>query len=72
MSPCTQDIARQLSLAGQEVSSEQCQQKWLSLEEGLRVHQAQAEATGMVPLWAFYARTREVASTVNVRTTGKT
>ncbi|MPC21530.1 hypothetical protein E2C01_014518 [Portunus trituberculatus] len=63
-----QDIALQLSQVGSEVNSEQCQRKWLSLEESLRMHQAQAEATGVLPLWAFYTRTREVASAVNVRT----
>ncbi|KAK8391927.1 hypothetical protein O3P69_017504 [Scylla paramamosain] len=63
-----EDIALQLSQVGSEVNSEQCQRKWLGLEESLRMHQAQAEATGVLPLWAFYTRTREVANTVNVRT----
>ncbi|XP_050717970.1 uncharacterized protein LOC126999428 [Eriocheir sinensis] len=64
-----EDIAGQMSHVGEEVTSEQCQRKWLSLEEGFRVHQAQAEATGVVPLWAHYTRTGEVAEAVSVRTT---
>ncbi|KAG0718487.1 hypothetical protein GWK47_052353 [Chionoecetes opilio] len=63
-----QDIAHQLSQQGPGVSGHQCQHKWLSLEEGLRVHQGQAEATGATPLWAFYTHTLEVADTVHVRT----
>lgn len=64
-----EDIAGQMSHVGEEVTSEQCQRKWLSLEEGFRVHQAQAEATGVVPLWAHYTRIGEVAEAVSVRTT---
>ncbi|KAG7164136.1 putative Myb/SANT-like DNA-binding domain-containing protein 25 [Homarus americanus] len=63
-----QEIAQQMAYEGQEVQSEQCQSKWLNLQEGFQHHQAKAEATGSVSLWTFFTRVRDVVNSLNVVT----
>ncbi|XP_042230613.1 uncharacterized protein LOC121872034 isoform X2 [Homarus americanus] len=62
------EIAQQMAYEGQEVQSEQCQSKWLNLQEGFQHHQAKAEATGSVSLWTFFTRVRDVVNSLNVVT----
>lgn len=62
------EIAEQMVMQGQDVTYEQCQRKWVSLQDGLHLHQNEAEATGCVPLWPLYNKVKDIANAVNVIT----
>lgn len=54
-----------------DVTGEQCQQKWINLQEGLEYYQHQADMSGTIPSWSFFTRLRTITSFFDIPSDGK-